>query len=640
MFTDMVGYTALGQKNEALALTIVDEQRKLIRPVLASHNGREVKTIGDALLVEFPSALDAARCAYDIQRAVREFNIPRQDDRKVHLRVGIHVGDVVESNGDISGDAVNVASRIQALAEDGGVCLTRQVYDHVGNKLGLPLTSLGKRALKNVSVELEVFKMDLPWQETKPESRVAHDTKRIAVLPFVSLTPDPNDSYFADSVTEEIISTLAGVSGLSVISRTSVMGYKGQSKKVKEIGQELEVGSVLEGSFRKAGNRIRVTTQLITVSDDAHVWARSYDKQLDDVFAVQSDIAKEVAEALRVKILSPELDRLDKKPTANTKAYTLYLKGRYYWNKRNPDDMKKAKECFEEAIAQDQTFALGYAGLADCHELLFANWGIDSEVNHEKAMRITGKALELDPDLAEAHATMGLVKSHDFSFREAEVHFRKAIELKPSYASAHQWYSLLLMGEERWKESLEQIEKAVELDPFSPIIHLNHAQHFHLRRDYGKAIELLKGALDLDPTSPMLHWALGAGYGKTNMIEQAAKEMETAIGLWKGPKQAAEKGTDALLAYDRGDKVQVKKLLPELEACVGDFMGPDAGDIAGYYFWLGNSEKGFAWLERAFSRREFFLMYAKSNPLFDIVRDDPRFSGFLERLGLKPEQKP
>src|SRR5437016_6052880 len=321
MFTDMVGYTALGQKNESLSLTLAEEQRTLLRPIFKRHAGREVKSMGDAFLVEFPSALEAVRCAYDIQRATREFNITLPEEQRVHIRVGVHVGDVVESQGDISGDAVNVASRMQSMADDGGICVTRQVYDQVQNKFELPLKSLGKRSLKNVRAPMEVYKMVLPWEDQQV-AMAQMDAKTVAVLPFANMSPDPNDSYFADGITEEIISTLSGVSGLSVISRTSIMGYKGTTKRVKEIGGELEAGSVLEGSFRKAGNRIRVTAQLIDVRDDRHVWAHSYDRNLDDVFGVQTDIAKQVSDALRVKILTPEINRIDRRPTESTKAYT------------------------------------------------------------------------------------------------------------------------------------------------------------------------------------------------------------------------------------------------------------------------------------------------------------------------------
>ncbi|TMI43578.1 adenylate/guanylate cyclase domain-containing protein [Candidatus Bathyarchaeota archaeon] len=235
MFTDMAGYTALGQKNESLSLALVEEQRKLLRPVFGRHNGREIKTMGDGFLVEFSNAMDAVRCAYDVQRASREFNMSQQGDQRITIRIGLHLGDVVESQGDISGDAVNIASRIQSLAENGGISLTRQVYDQVQNKFELPLESLGTKSLRNVRAPLEVYKMVLPWDDTKTTQSTEHDRRRIAVLPFANMSPDPGDSYFADGITEEIISTLSGVSGLNVISRTSVMGTtkRGQQKESK-----------------------------------------------------------------------------------------------------------------------------------------------------------------------------------------------------------------------------------------------------------------------------------------------------------------------------------------------------------------------------------------------------------------------
>jgi len=361
-----------------------------------------------------------------------------------------------------------VASRIEPLAEDGGVCLTQQVYDHVQNKFELPLTSLGPKTLKNVSTPVEVYKMVMPWERSNTAEAFTFPANRIAILPFASFSLDPNDGFFADGVTDEIISTVSGISGLSVISRTSVMGYKGTTKKVEEIGKELKVGTILEGSFKKAGNKIRVTTQLIDVAGDRHLWAQNYDKELDDIFEVQSDVAKQVADALRVRILSPEMERIEKKPTESTTAYALYLKGRYHWNLRGIDDIKKAMEYFELAVHEDPGFALGYVGQADCCLILRNNWGIDRAGNLEKAEALVAKALELDPGLAEAHATRGLMLLQEYSLRQAEGELRKAIELKPSYAMAHMWYFLLLTGRLQWEEALEQIEKTLELDPLSP----------------------------------------------------------------------------------------------------------------------------------------------------------------------------
>ena len=636
MFTDMAGYTALGQRNESLSLALAEEQRKLLRPVFNRHNGREIKTMGDAFLVEFSNALDAVRCAYDVQRASREFNISQPSDQRIILRIGLHLGDVVESQGDISGDAVNIASRIQSLAEDGGICVTRQVYDQVQNKFDLPLKGLGSRSLKNVSAPIEVFKMVLPWEKEQKSSMSQLDASRVAVLPFANMSPDPSDSYFADGITEEIISTLSGVSGLNVISRTSVMGYKGTTKRVKEIGGELEAGSVLEGSFRKAGNRIRVTAQLIHVGDDRHVWAHSYDRNLDDVFGVQTDIAKQVSDALRVKILTPEINRIDRKPTESTKAYTLYLRGRYHLNRRKIEDIRKAAEYFAQAIKEDPKFALGHAGLADCHELFATNWGIDAKTNHERAKMEVTAALELDGDLAEARTTLGLILQDDYDFKGAEEEFKKSIELKPSYATAHQWYFRLLQAESRWDQALEQIEKAVELDPFSQIINLNHAEYYYSRREYDKALELCKKAVELDPNLPSAHFQLAAIYAKMKRLDDAKQECKIGLDLVQGTFPQMLKRIETFLAYTGDDKEGVRKLLPGLEANLGEPLAASASEIAGYHIYLGDVETGFEWLERSYSIKESQLTEIGFDEIFDGVRNDQRYRNLLKRLGLQP----
>lgn len=635
MFTDMVDYTRLGQKNESLSLAMVEDQRKLIRPILARHKGREIKTMGDAFLVEFTNALDAVRCAFDIQRSLREFNISQPDERRIRLRIGLHLGDVEESQGDILGDTVNVASRIQPLADDGGVCVTRQVYDQVRNKFELPMTSLGVRSLKNVGTPLEVYKMEMPWKSEQTDYARGLDAKRIAVLPFANMSPDPSDSYFADGITEEIISTLSGVGGLSVISRTSVMGYKGTTKNVKEIGHELDAGSVLEGSFRKAGNKIRITAQLIAVDSDKHAWTHSYDRELDDVFAVQTDIAKQVADALRVKILDPEINRIDRKPTESTKAYSLYLRGRYHWNKRGIQDLKTAEEYFDQAVKEDPSFALGYSGLADCHELLATNWKLDIGSNHEMAKMMTNKALELDPDLAEAHAGKGLELLHDFEIQEAEEEFRKAIRLKPSYATAHQWYFHLLSARLRWDEALEHIEKASELDPFSQVIAMNHSEYYLSRKDYSTALKLAKEATELAPGYPDPHQLLAAIYLKLKMFDDARRELAQCARLLQDRYPFIMRAAEAFTArYIENDTEAVRRLMPELEAHHEENLVGAVG-VASLYFYLGEHDKGFEWLERSYSKKDFQLLGIRGDEDLDDIRNDPRYLDLVKRLGLE-----
>jgi len=638
MFTDMVGFTALGQRNESLSLALVEEQRKLVRPVLARHGGVEVKTIGDAFLVVFSNALEAVKCAFDIQRTIRESNASRPDERRVHLRIGVHLGDIVESGGDISGDAVNLASRIESLADSDGVCITRQVHDHVHNKVEMKFVSLGEKYLKNVESPVEVFKIDMSWNPRETPLSSLQPKNRIAILPFANMSPDPNDSFFADGMTEEIISTVSSVSGLNVISRTSVTGYKGTTKHVRDIGRELEVGSILEGSLRKAGNKIRITTQLIDVSNDSHLWSQSYDRELDDIFSVQTDIAKQVAEALRVRILSPEMERISKKPTESAAAYSLYLKGRQLWNTRDPDRVKEAIEMFSRAVQEDPGFALGYVGLADCHEILLSNYGLDRELNDRKARDMAKKALELDPDLAEAHASRGLILSNDLEVKAAEEEFKIAIRLKPSYASAHQWYAGDLLAEQRWDEARHEIEKAAELDPLSQIISFNHAFYYWATRDYETALDYLHKTIELNPGLAFAHFALGNLYGILQRLDDAKTEFDE--GLRTLGERAPDVRADARVSADLSlasfarDKAAVLKLLPRAISTVGKPFAAMPFDIAISYFTIGMNDEGFEWLERTYTQKDGNLKLVKNIEVFDGIRSDPRYDALIRKLGI------
>src|SRR5271157_1635300 len=330
MFTDVVGYTALTQENESTTIGLLDDHRGLIRPIFASHGGREVKTIGDAFLVEFSSALDATLCAVAVQSAMNDRRLARGE--RLAVRIGIHVGDVIERENDVLGDAVNIASRIEPLAEPGGVCISGDVYAQVRNKLPYAMNQVAAPDLKNVTVPVDVYRIVMPWMRDDSKEVVELDRTRIAVLPFASMSPDPNDEYFADGLTEELIGKVSQVGGLEVIARTSVMNYKKKEKSVSQIGKELSVGTVMEGSVRKAGNRIRVAAQLINANTEGHLWSSTYDRDLEDIFAIQSDIANQIAEALKVK-LAPGQGPAGKHPE-NIEAYTLYLKGRSLWNKR------------------------------------------------------------------------------------------------------------------------------------------------------------------------------------------------------------------------------------------------------------------------------------------------------------------
>jgi adenylate cyclase len=634
MFTDMVGYTALGQRDEPLSLALAAEAKKLLRPIFLRHNGREVKTMGDGFLVEFPSALDAVKCAYDVQRATREFNISLPSEKKIRLRVGVHLGDVVDSQGDISGDAVNVASRIEPLAEDGGVCLTRQVYDHVQNKFELPLASLGSKSLKNVSAPLEVYKMVMPWSEEKATPSTQLDKRRIAVLPFANISPDSKDEYFADGMTEELISTISNMRELSVISRTSVMGYKGTSKKIREIGQELEVGSVLEGSVRKAGNRMRVTVQLINVGSDKHLWAQSYDRELDDVFAVQSDIAKRVAEALRITILPEEERRIEKRPTKDIAAYAFYLRGRSQWNKRSDEGLRSAIEFFHKAIAIDPGYALAYSGVADSYAVLAINGHIPKTEGLPKAKEYAIKALEIDDTLAEAHVSLAMaLEAHDWDWAGSEREFKKAIEINPSYATAHHWYALLLQLLGRFDEALREIHRAQELDPLSMVINSAIIWVYNTAGEYDKAIEHGRRWLEMEPNSGFAHLHLASTYSRKKMHAEAIREARAAAADSSVSHWTYMEDLDYYYAQS-GDLQEAQKIFTEiLERSKTQYVSPTF--FALHYLALGDEARMFEYLQKAYEERNMLIGLCRFDPDFAKYRHDPRYTELLRKMKLE-----
>ncbi len=446
MFTDVAGYTELMQHDELLALELLDAQRKIIRPIVLSHNGIEIKTMGDAFLVEFPSVLNAVSAAIEIQGTVSKSNLGTISGRKkFEIRIGIHLGDVVHEDADVYGDAVNVASRIESIAQPGTICVSRQVADEIKNKLVGQVQCLGTFQLKGVPGQVELYCV-LPNGKAYDTSLIAthqlSQTSRIAVLPLVNISANPEDEYFVDGLTEEIIVRLSNISGLRVIARTSVMRYKGANKSVHEIAQELNVKTLLAGSVRRVENKVRISVQLIDAASEEDIWVQSFDKELQDVFAIQTQIAREVANSLRVRLKANENDRIENKDTHSMDAYNLYLQGRYYWNKRTPDDLKRAASLFEKATSADPRFALAYTGLSDAYCLLGIYGRLPPKDARSFAIEYSSRAIKLDDRLAEAHASFAHGLYHyEWSWNDSEKEFQKADALNPNYASTHHWYS-------------------------------------------------------------------------------------------------------------------------------------------------------------------------------------------------------
>ena len=625
MFTDMVGYTALGQRSESLSLALVEEQRKVIRPVLTRHSGREVKTIGDAFLVEFSNAMGAVRCAYDIQRTIREFNLSLEPEKRIHLRIGIHVGDVVESRGDISGDAVNVASRIEPMAEDGGVCITRQVFDHIQNKVDIGFLSLGPRALKNVTLPVELYRMVMPWQRETPSEEL--DKRRIAVLPFASLSPDPTDEYFADGLTEELIDRLCQVKQLEVIARTSVMNYKGEKKSALQIGRELKAGALVEGSVRKAGNRIRVTAQLIDAKTESHMWSSKYDRDLQDVFAVQTDIAEQVAGALEVELLPAERRALERKQTDSYDAISLYMKGRLLLTHWERASLEAAAGFLEQAIAADPSYAAAYSALSNVYARMgFQDIG-DRDENFRKVATYAQRALDLDGTLSDAHVAKSRLYFADYDFRASERELRRAIELNPSDAIAHEQLGFSLHFSRRSDELERTAEKALALDPLSVEVVGGIGTLYLYEGRYERAVALLENALALDPSNSFYLDNLGLAHMKQGMIEQGLSEVVRASEMSNEHKR------DLAYAYvQAGRSAEATKILDSL-----DTSGPavSATDVAGVYAALGEKEKALDWIERAYAEKSPYLPAVEVDFVFESIWKEPRFLEIQKKMGIQ-----
>jgi len=622
MLTDIAGFTSLTQRSERLALQLLERHQNLIRPIIAQHKGREIKTMGDAFLVEFNSALDAALSAIDILKSIQDYNAAAKSDEHVHLRIGIHLGDVEQLDSDVFGDAVNTVSRIEPLAEPDGICISQQVFDQVRNKI--TCASLGSRQLKGIEYPITIYRI-LGSDTIAASQRPFLDKMRIAVMPFMNISPDSKDEYLADGLTEELISRLSTVNGLRVIARTSVMRFKNANKSVSEIGGELRSGTLLEGSVRKAGNQLRVTAQLIDVQSEEHLWVETYDRQLEDVFAIQTELAKKVTEGLTAQLLVGAEKRL----TSNVEAYALYLKGRYCWNDRSLDSLKKAIRYFEEAVERDNHFAHAYSGLADCYIVLVDHGYMPPREGYDKARKALAIALDLDNSLVEAHASLGNLLSKEWKWRAADEEFSRAIELNPNYAKAHHWYSIHLLSRGFVDEATKEMKVAEDLDPVSPMIHAYAGGLYVYARRYDDAIDELDQALELEPNFVPAHANRSDALLAKSMFDEALAELQWV--LKHVPQTTYWKVELGFVYAMSGRKEQALEILKECEEAP-DREQLESKRLAIIYSKLGDLNRAFDLLEKAFKDRSITPFQVKQGPFYDTITANPRFDELTKRI--------
>ncbi len=468
-----------------------------------------------------------------------------------------------------------------------------------------------------------------------PQAKPGSGKIMLAVLPFENLSGDPEQEFFSDGMTEEMITQLGGLqpAKLGVIARSSAMQYKHADKSINEVGRELGVQYVLEGSVRKAGDRLRITAQLIQVVDQTHMWAQTYDLDVRDVLAIEGDVARAIADEIRLKLTTEEQQRLAAARRPDSEAFELYLNGRYF-SHRGLDGMPPAVENFQRAVAKDPDYALAYSGLADAY-IVQVFWGWESpEQALERAKAAAEKALALNSSLAEAHASLANVKLYSWDFRGAEQEFRRALELNPSYANAHHWLSHCLVALGRMDESLAETNRALIFDPLDLSIQTHLGWHHYFAREYDQAIAPIRKALESDTNSRRSrvgpHAILGAVYEQKGMYDEAIANFRDAVGQSGGiPVYIAQ------LAHAQatsGNKAEALRLLEELKRPKHKYV--PAEEIAAVYAALGQKETAFQWLEQAYQIRSASLINLKVDPRFDSLRSDQRFSDLVRRIGL------
>ena len=630
VFVDIEGFTALMQTNEFLAMQWRERLKQKLQEETEKHFGKILDFRGDGALCSFTSTTEAVLAAIAVQ-------IEMQKEPAVPVRFGLHTGDVVVNENSIYGDGVNMASRIESFAIPGSIFISGKVYDDIKNQKQIQSVSLGKFALKNVAEQVEIHAISNPGIKIPGMINLVGKGEKIQanqvlVLPFVNMSNDPGQEYFSDGLTEEIISCLSQIHEIKVISRTTSMKYKGSKESLKNIGRETGATYVLEGSVRKAADLLRITAQFVDAHRDTYLWTETYRGTLDDIFDIQENVSARIAEALRIRLTKNEKDSLRKRYTDDSEAYQLYLQGRFFLKKRNAAGMKSAIRHFEKAIEKDPDYALAWAGLADTYSLMGEYTNISRRELLPKQVEALNKALEIDDRLGEVHISKATaLMLNDWDWVNAEKEFKLGIELSPHYAAGHHWYAEWLLYSGFPDAAFEEISLAYRLEPASQVIVKDLGMYYYYTRQYEKAVEMAFIALELDPGFVSSYRLLSLAYLALGNTEKALESNQQ----W-GEKSLnwikTELGLAYILAYT-GQMEDARKIL-ERKGLENDLGHNDCRGLALVYAALGDVDQAFQWLEQGINRHEESLTSIQTDPKFDPLRKDPRYTEVLKKIGL------
>ncbi len=601
---DVKGYSRLMQDDESSTVQTIKTYREVMTTFIQQYRGRVVDSPGDNILAEFASVVDAVECAEKIQEALKIRNDELPENRKMEFRIGINLGDVIVDGDRIYGEGLNIAARLEGLAEGGGICISGTVYEHIKNKLPFDCDYLGEQHVKNIIEPVRVYQIKMNAKTAFPGRKKEvklPDKPSIAVLPFINMSADKEQDYFCDGIAEDILNDLTRLENLHVVARTSSFAFKGEKQDIREIGMKLEAHIIVEGSVRKAGKRLRITAQLINVADGYHLWSERYDRELEDVFNIQEEIAKNIVRALKIKLSKREKRALGKVKTQDVQAYDFYLRGREFFHKGHRKNIYYASEMFTRAIKKDLNYALAYAGLSDCYSYLFM-YSEKKQENIEQSVAASKRAIELDSELAEAHAARGLAVSLNMQYDEAEKEFDKAIRLNPKLYEAYYFYARTCRQQGKIEKAILLYKKAGELRPedYQAAVFLASAYkklNLPAKAETAamRAIELVEKHLRLNPDDPRA-WCLGG------CKLMALGEVEKAIE-WAKRAHTIEPDDPGVM-YN--------------SACL--------------YSLAGKIEKALECFEKSIDSGFASLEWINNDLDLDPIRDHPRFQKALKKL--------